>query len=323
MIDVRRLQVLRAVVETGSVSAAAELLSYTPSAVSQQVSALERETGVRLLERVGRGVRPTDAAMLLYEHTTRVLASIRDAEDALSALRAGHIGRIRLGAFPTAGSSLVPGALAAFQALHPNIALDLVVLEPDEAITALRNGSIDVAVTVQTRSPGDVADDGLVHRHLLADPFRVVLPRSHPLAAKRSVDLAVLASERWIGIRSCPGYCQLVVELACSQAGFLPSYAIEADEYPTAQGFVAAGLGVALVPLLALGASVHPGVAVRRLKGGAQPARQVWATTRPAVADQAPVRAMLACLQSAAVEFVRDLAEAAPTPAPASLNRAG
>src|ERR1700722_7425402 len=103
MIDVRRLQVLHAIVETGSVAAAAAALSYTPSAVSQQMSPLEREMGVRLLERAGRGVRPTYAALLLSEHTGRVLASIREAEDAIAALRAGHIGRLRLGAFPTAG----------------------------------------------------------------------------------------------------------------------------------------------------------------------------------------------------------------------------
>jgi DNA-binding transcriptional LysR family regulator len=315
MIDVRRLKALQAVVETGSVSAAAALLSYSPSAVSQQMTALERETGVRLFERVGRGVRPTDAARLLCEHTTRVLASIQDAEDALAALASGHSGRIRLGAFPTAGSSLVPGALAAFQALHPNIALDLVVVEGDEATTSLRSGSIDVLVAVETRSPGDVVDDDLVHRHLLADPFRIVLPRSHPLAAKQSVDLALLASERWIGVSSCPGHCQLVIEAACMWAGFRPTYAIDADEYPTAQGFVAAGLGVAFVPMLALGSSLHPGVAVRRLKG-AQPARQVWAMTRPALAEQVPVLAMLACLESAANEFLRDVVE----PAPASLQ---
>ncbi len=297
--------------ETGSVSAAAALLSYSPSAVSQQMSALERETGVRLFERAGRGVRPTDAALLLCQHATRVLASIQDAEDAVLALASGHSGRIRVGAFPTAGSSLVPGALAAFQALHPNVALDLVVVESDEAIATLRSGSIEVLVAVEARSPGDAPRDDLVHRHLLADPFRVVLPRSHPLAARRSVDLALLASERWIGVSSCPGHCQLVIEAACMRAGFRPAYAIDADEYPTAQGFVAAGLGVAFVPMLALGSALHPDVAVRRIKG-AQPARQVWAVTRRAVADQVPVLAMLACLENAANEFVRDVVEVAP-----------
>jgi len=129
-----------------------------------------------------------------------------------------------------------------------------------------------------------------------------VLPRDHILAGKRSVELSALASERWIGVTSCPGYCQQVVHQACARAGFQPSYGLEADEYPTAQGFVAAGLGVALVPLLALGAAAHPGVAVCRV-AGQQPARQVWAATRAALADQLPVREMLKALEGSARQF--------------------
>jgi DNA-binding transcriptional LysR family regulator len=302
VIDVRRLQVLKAVVDTGSVSAAATSLNYTPSAVSQQVTALERETGTALLERAGRGVRPTDAGLLLTEHASRVLAAVREAEEALAALRSGHIGRIRIGAFPTAGSSVVPRALAAFQLSLPKVALDLTVAEPDEAIINLRAGAIDVAVVVETFGPGHEPKDGLHRRHLLTDPFRVVLPRGHALAGRRAVELADLADQSWIGVRSCPGYCLEVVDEACRLAGFEPRYALETDEYPTAQGFVAAGLGVALVPLLALGAAVHPGVAVRRVKG-AQPVREVWAVTRPAIAEQVPVRVMLAALEQAAEQF--------------------
>ena len=140
MIDVRRLRALKAVVDTGSVAAAATLLNYTPSAVSQHVTALERETGTLLLERAGRGVRPTDAALLLCQHASRVLAVIQETEEALAALRSGHIGRVRVGAFPTAGSSLVPGALAAFQRRLPNVALGVTVAEPDDAIAQLARG---------------------------------------------------------------------------------------------------------------------------------------------------------------------------------------
>lgn len=303
VIDVQRLRVLKAVVETGSVSAAAASLSYTPSAVSQQVSALERETGSLLLERVGRGVRPTPAGLLLSEHAGRVLACLQDAEEALDALRAGHIGRIRVAAFPTAGSSVVPGALAAFQKQVPNVALDLVVAEPDEAIARLRQAEIDVAVLVEGFPPGAAPDDGLQRLHLVSDPMRIVLPRGHRLASRRAVEIASLAAEPWIAVSSCPGYCRIVAENAFRQAGFIPHYALEADEYPTAQGFVAAGLGVALVPLLALGTAVHPGVVARRVKGD-QPVREVWAATRVAIADQLPVRAMMACLGQSAREFM-------------------
>jgi DNA-binding transcriptional LysR family regulator len=303
MIDVRRLKVLKAVVDTGSVSAAAESLSYTPSAVSQQVSALERETGALLLERIGRGVRPTDAALLLCEHASRILASIHEAEEALASLRSGRAGRVRVGAFPTAGSTVVPGALADFQRRLPNVALDLTVLEPAVAIASLRAGTIDVAVVVESFGPGHEPLDGLCRRHLLADPFRVVMPRHHRLAARRVVDLRSLAGERWISVSSCPGHCQQVVDDACHQAGFEPCYGLEADEYPTAQGFVAAGLGVALVPSLALGTAVYPHVAVRRVKGE-PPVRQVWAASRPTMADQVPVRAMLDALEGAAQRFL-------------------
>jgi DNA-binding transcriptional LysR family regulator len=303
VIDVRRLAVLKAVVDTGSVSAAAASLSYTPSAVSQQVTALEKETGMTLLERVGRGVKPTDAAFLLYDHASRVLASIKEAEDALAALRSGQIGRIRLAAFPTAGSSVVPGALAAFQSSMPRVALDVVVAEPDQALAQLRQGEIDVAVVVE--NSGELAAGGLFHcRHLLSDPFRVVLPRGHRLAAKRVVDIASLVEERWVGVSSCPNYCQEVVGAACRQAGFTPSYALQADEYPTAQGFVAAGLGVAFVPLLALGGAVHPGVAVRRVKGS-QPVREVWAVSRHTIASLPAVRAMLDDLEESAQAFLK------------------
>jgi DNA-binding transcriptional LysR family regulator len=294
-------------VETGSVSGAAASLNYTPSAISQSITALERETGTVLLERAGRGIRPTDAALVLCEHAALVLASVQQAEEALAGLRAGRGGRVRIGAFPTAGSSLVPQALAAFQQHLPEVALDLTVLEPDEAIASLHAGSIDVAVVVETFAPGQAPPDGLRRRHLLADPFRMVIPRGHRLAAHRVVDLATLATEQWIGVNSCPGYCQQVVNQACLQAGFKPRYGLEADEYPTAQGFVAAGLGVALIPLLALGAAVHSGVVVRRLKGD-QPVRQVWSATRAAIADQVPVRTMLDDLDWAARQFVASMA---------------
>lgn len=302
MMDLRRLRILKAVVDAGSVSAAASQLSYTPSAISQQVRALEQETGAALFEPAGRGVRPTAAALLLCDHAARVLAAVQEAEDALAALRSGQIGSVRVAAFPTAGSALVPRALAAFQRRLPNVALELVVAEPDEALAKLRGGTIDVAVVVEGFGPGNAPDDGFDRRHILADPFRLVLPRGHALARRRTVDLGALAGERWIGVSSCPGYCQKVVGEACRRAGFEPSYNLEADEYPTAQGFVAAGLGVALVPLLALGAAVHTGVVVRRVSGD-QPVRQVWAVTRSAIATQLTVREMLADLEEAGREF--------------------
>jgi DNA-binding transcriptional LysR family regulator len=297
--------VLKAVVDTGSVAGAATALNFSPSAVSQHVTALERETGCVLLERAGRGVRPTEAALLLCEHASKILATVHEADEALAALRSGQIGRLRLAAFPTAGSSLVPGALAAFQLVHPKVHLDLTVHEPEEAVIKLRSGAIDLAITVEPYGPGGAPDDGLLRWHLLSDPFRVVLPRKHPLAGRRSVDLAMLAGDRWINVSSSPDYCQQAVDDACVRAGFQPAYGLEADEYPTVEGFVAAGLGVALVPQLALGTSVHIGVVARHVKGH-QPVRQVWAATRPALSGQPSVRAMVEFLRQAAAGFAAD-----------------
>jgi DNA-binding transcriptional LysR family regulator len=183
--------------------------------------------------------------------------------------------------------------------------LDLTVHEPEEAVAKLRSGAIDLAITVEPYGADDAPDDGLLRRHLLADPFRVVLPRNHPLAGRRTVDLAMLANDRWVRASSSPDYCQQAVDDACVRAGFQPAYGLEADEYPTVEGFVAAGLGVALVPELALGTSVHLGVVARHVKGD-QPVRQVWATTRPAIAGQPAVQAMLEFLRQAAEHFATD-----------------
>lgn len=297
MLDVRRLRVLRAVVDTGSVTGAAARLSYTPSAISQQLSTLERETGLALVERQGRGLRATDAGRMLAEHAGAVLDRLTEAEAAIGALRDGRTGRVTVAAFSTAGSSLVPVALRDFRRAHPGIAVDVTVAEPDDAVERVRAGRCDVAVVVGTR---DLA--GLHCRHLLDDPYRVVLPADHPLAGRPRVRLADLAADAWIGTASAPGYCQQQVVDACAAAGFTPAYALEADEYPATQGYAAAGLGVALVPRLALGA-VAAGVVVRRVDGP-EPVRRVSVVTRPALLATPGVPAMLAAFGSAAASHL-------------------
>lgn len=298
MLDLRRLRVLRAVVRTGSVRAAGEQLGYTPSAVSQHVTALERETGAVLLERAGRGVRPTDAARLLADVADDVLDRLADAEAALASLRAGRTGRLHLTSFPSAGAALVPPAVAALRRRFPEVELVLGVAEPDEALPALRAGDVDVAVVVEQWLPDEVPADDLARTHLLDDPYRVLLPTSHPLAGAAEVDLADLALEAWVDTASAPGHCAAAALDACRAAGFTPSYAVRADEYPTTQGFVAAGLGVALVPALALGL-VHERVVVARVSGP-QPVRHVYAAVRAARSGEALVTAATGALSEAA-----------------------
>lgn len=297
VLDVRRLRVLQAVVETGSVTRAAARLSYTPSAISQQLATLEREAGLALVERAGRGLRPTAAGRLLADHATGVLARLDEAEAALGALRAGRTGRVSVAAFSTAGASLVPVAIRDFRRDHPGVAVDVAVAEPDEAVDRVRSGRCDVGIVVPSGDPAEVIAD-LHCRHLLDDPYRVVLPADHPLAGRVRIRLADLAGDPWIGTASAPGYCQQQVLDACAAAGFTPRYAMEADEYPATQGYAAAGLGVALVPLLALGATA-PGVVVRRVDGP-EPARRVCAVTRPPLLETRPVAALLDAFVSAA-----------------------
>ena len=298
MIDSRRLQVLATVVRTGSVTAAATELGYTPSAVSQNIAALERETATVLLEKAGRGVRPTRAGLLLAEHAEGILDRLRDAEVALRALASGEAGRLRLAAFSTAGASLVPRAMAKFAAAHRAVQLDLTVAEDDEAQAQLRAGNIDLAVIVVDGDPLGEIDDDLVRTPVLVDPYRVVLPRDHGLAGRRSIALKDLAGEPWIATASARCNARAVVTGACELAGFVPRFAIEAEEFSTVLGFVGEGLGVALVPSLALGATPDT-VRVRSLRGD-EPVRHVYAVTRRSNVGDPIVTAMVEALRGSA-----------------------
>ncbi|MFI8289560.1 LysR substrate-binding domain-containing protein [Streptomyces sp. NPDC085614] len=292
MLDVRRLQVLRSVVTSGSVTAAAANLGYTPSAVSQQIAVLEREAGMELLERFGRGVRPTAAGRLLTEYAAVIGRQVAEAETALADLRAGRTGRIAVRYFATAGADLVAPALARFRAEHPGIRVDLRIADgaPD--------AEADLTLLVRPRDGGTgMSGDGLRLVPLVDDPYRVVLPKGHPLAGRRgAVELADLATEPWVGSER-PGPCLDAVLDACAAAGFTPDIAVECEEYGAAQGFVAAGLGISLIPLMGLG-SRHPNVVVRRIRGP-EPVRSIHAAVRESSLSLPAVRDLLTALQEA------------------------
>lgn len=291
MLDVRRMQVLRAVVTSGSVTAAAANLGYTPSAVSQQIGVLEKEAGIALLERFGRGVRPTAAGRLLTEHAAVIGRQVAEAETALADLRAGRTGRIAVRYFATAGADLVAPALARFRTEHPGVRVDLRIAD-----AAPLDEEADLTLVVRPRGGGpDSAGDGLRLVHLLDDPYRAVLPKGHPLAERRTaVELAELAGEPWVGSER-PGPCLDAVLDACAAAGFSPDIAVECEEYATAQGFVAAGLGISLVPLMGLG-SRHPNVVVRKVRGP-EPVRSIHAAVRESSLSLPAVRGLLTALQ--------------------------
>ncbi|WP_432589904.1 LysR family transcriptional regulator [Streptomyces sp. HD1123-B1] len=295
MLDVRRMQVLRAVVTSGSVTAAAANLGYTPSAVSQQVAALEKQAGTALLERVGRGVRPTAAGRLLTEHAAVIGRHVAEAETALADLRAGRTGRLAIRYFATAGAALMPPALARLRREHPGVQVDLRLTDPRDPLAGMRDGTADLAIVVR---PRERMRDGVRLVPLLDDPYRAVLPEGHPLAAEPVVDLADLGGEPWVNAESADGTCLAFVLEACAAAGFTPDFAVESGDYATAQGFIAAGLGVGLIPRLGMGAR-HPGVVVRDVRRP-EPTRAVYAAVRETSLAQPALRGLLDALQETA-----------------------
>jgi molybdate transport repressor ModE-like protein len=267
MLDVRRLRVLREVSLRGSFSAAAEALAYSQSAVSQQIAALEREAGTRLVERHGRGVRLTDAGQALVRRADAILAELAAADAELAAIAGLRGGRVRVSTFASAAAALLPPAVAAFRAGHPEVRVELSLVEAtEEAVDGVRAGRVDLALLAQ---PVDQPPSDLVETHrLFEDPMLVVLPGGHRLARQRALALADLAGEPWVlgGGPVCSDRDTIL--RACHVAGFEPrvTVAFPTDDYNATQGMVAAGAGITLLPRLAL-AVPRDDLAVRPLAG--------------------------------------------------------
>jgi DNA-binding transcriptional LysR family regulator len=283
------------VVSSGSVTAAAADLGYTPSAVSQQITALEKQTGTALLERVGRGVRPTAAGLLVAEYADAIGRQVAEAETALADLRAGRTGQLTVRYFTTAGASLVAPAVARLRAEHPRVRVELKLIDPEDPLPDVKEGRADLALVV--RAPGSTECEGVRLVHLLDDPYRAVLPKGHRLARRRVLDLAELAQEPWVG-SEWPGPCLDAQLDACAAAGFRPGFVVESGDYVTAQGFVAAGLGVSLVPRLGLGGR-HPDVVIRDVRGP-EPVRAIYAAVRATAPPQPALRTLLDALRDTA-----------------------
>jgi DNA-binding transcriptional LysR family regulator len=301
MLDVKRLRVLREVAAHGSFSAAAEALAYTQSAVSQQIATLEREAGTVLVDRNARGVKLTDAGEALVRHADAVLARLADAEAELEAIAGLRGGRLRLVAFPTAGATLAPRAIAQFRDRHPGVELTLLPGEPDEGIAALKSGDADIALLIETGFE-TCHDDAIERTPLMQDPMYVVLPAGHRLAARQRVRLEDLSEESWIvgsSTSSCPD--SVILLRGCQSAGFEPRITFNSDDYLAIQGFVAAGMGVSLIPDLAL-LALRDDVVVRSLQGR-PPVRHVLAATLAGGFCSPAKEAMLSILAEVGQEF--------------------
>ncbi len=279
---------------TGSFSAAARELGCTQPAVSQQMKALESSAGTTLLIRTGREMRLTQAGEALVRHASGILAGLTAAEEEVAAIAGLRAGRVRLVSFPSGSSSLVPGALAALRAAHPGTRVSLVEAEPPRSVEMLRDGDCDIALAFRYGTPGAEWDD-LVVRPLLTDRLIGLVPEGHALADRAEVGIGELAGEPWIA--GCPRCRRQLVEV-CEASGFTPRIDFATDDYPAVIGLVGAGLGVAVLPALAV-ESVRPRGA-RTV--GVEPAieREIVALTLPDLAQVPAVAATLDQLSLAA-----------------------
>jgi DNA-binding transcriptional LysR family regulator len=300
MLSVQRLMVLREVVMRGSFSAAADSLSYSQSAVSQAVATLEAEMGVSLLERDRRGVRPTAAGSALIGHAEGILARLEAAENEVAAIVGLRGGRLRIASFPTAGATLMPLAIATFRAAHPDVTVTLAEGEPDEIVPRLRNGEFDLALLFEFPGATEKLGSGMQRVELLEDPMHLALPEGHRLAKRAKLRLEDLRDEAWIQT-SASSPCARHVVRSCHAAGFEPTVSFESDDYQTVQGLVAAGVGVALIPKLAL-STVRDDIAIRALHPKA-PVRQVLAATQHGAAVMPAVATMIDVLRTAAGRY--------------------
>ncbi|MBE2999476.1 LysR family transcriptional regulator [Nocardiopsis sp. HNM0947] len=300
MLDVHRLRVFSSVVASGSVQGAAANLAYTPSAVSQHITALQRETGLVLFERVGRGLRPTPAGLVLAAEADAVLARLGEAESRVADLRAGRTGTLSIAYFASAGAAWLPSAVRRVSEAFPGVRLDLRL---SEALPADPGVRADLQLIVETE--GFAPGPGFTAHRLREDPYLAVLPREHARAGEGAIDLLDLAGEPWIDNDVADGPCRARLVQACHAAGFAPPFRLRAHDYPTAMAFVSAGMGITVIPGLC-SVLLPPDLRAVPVVRPA-PVRTVTAVLRSA-SDGPPLRA--------ALEAFRALAAGDPVPGP-------
>jgi DNA-binding transcriptional LysR family regulator len=300
VLDLRRLRLLYELHERGTIAAVADALQFTPSAVSQQLAVLEREAGVALLERAGRGVRLTDAALVLVRHAEALLGRADLAEAELAAAGGTVAGRGRIAAFQSVALRIVAPALHALARDAPGLQCELVEAEPEASLPALALGDIDLVLADEWQHQPHARPDGVDRHDLHRDPLRVVLPDRHPLARRhrRTVPLRELAGAVWTTGHRGMGWAG-VTERACRElGGFDPTVRHRTNDSVVSLGLVAQGLAVTLLPdFVAPGG--HPGVTARAIAEGSVH-RTIYAATRTADARRPSVQALLAAVRSAA-----------------------
>lgn len=249
MLDVRKLRLLRELAHRGTIASVADALNYTPSAVSQQLTALEREAGTPLLERTGRTVRLTPAALGLVAHTESILAILQQATAELDSTATNLTGTLRIGVFPTAVPTILTPALVALSADHPELDLTVIELDPASVPNALREEKVDIALVQEYDFVPSVSVAGIQTERLLDETVHLAAPAAGPVAAHRD--------STWIA--GTPGtLCHTMTVRACEASGFTPRIRHHADDFGAVLALVAAGQGVAFVPDLAAAARPSP-----------------------------------------------------------------
>lgn len=266
---------LNEVVARGSFSDAGDALGISQSAVSQQIAALERSLGVTLIERGMRPAQLTEPGAALIRHVRAVIARLDNAEHELAEITSRRHGRLRLGSFPTALATFVPAVLGRFQRREPRVTLTVIDDHLQRLLPRLHDGELDLAIVFDHEAMPIAADNDFELVHLFDDPYRVVLPRGHRLTqGDHSVALTELKADTWIGGGPSSAWFR-IVRHACHQVGFAPQVALVSDDYIAVQAFVAANLGVAVIPGLAVGGATRR-VGVRQIRGPT-PMRRIWA----------------------------------------------
>lgn len=309
MIDVRRLQLLQALDQHHTVAATAEALNVTPSAVSQQLAALARDTGVTLVQRQGRRFLLTGAARVLLERARVIFAEMERAAADLAEYAEGERGIVRVGSFATGISDLVAPAVAGLRTSHPGWRFEVVQADPEQSTEMVRTGALDIALTMPSVHLPAQGDPDFHIDPVMVEPFDAVLPYHHPDAVRAELDLAAdLADADWI--MSAPGSAWYeCVTAACNQQGFQPRIAHTVDDFSAVFAMVQAGLGIALMPRLGWTGAGTPQVVVRSVRNSAR--RHIVALTR-AGAGPGPL-----------LDALREAASKVPVPAVGPFSMAG
>lgn len=303
MLDLRRLRLLHELHARGTIAAVADALQFTPSAVSQQLAVLEREAGVALLERAGRGVRLTDAALVLVRHAEALLERADVAEAELAAAEGVVAGRGRIASFQSVALRLAVPAMRALAREAPGLRCELVEAEPEQSLPALALGDVDLVLADEWEHQPHSRAAGIDRRDLHREPVHIVLPEDHPAARRhrRAVPIAELAGEAWTTGHPATGWEEMINRTCREVGGFDPDIRHRTNDSVISLAVVAHGQAVTLLPEL-VAPEDHPGVVVRAIAEGSVH-RTIFTATRTADAERPSVQALLDAVRTAAANL--------------------